>query len=235
MLLLSKIFSVSSQKDHFTLSLSRVKRNQKHLFQSTCIWTEELLRIVLLLKSSSFFSLSSFFLSTSYSAYEDKKHSKRKEISFRSWFNSTSATPGGAAGSLLHKLGLQGKEAAVAKALGSSHSPLIRKRTGSTGIKSEPCATVTRRKSDPEVHTYDSTVTQTKEGLNTAVTSTQAGQEVAETNDSVKITEELDKGVMNKEEEKEKEQDRSRVTSLVADYSDSDSDPGQWGCSVWKS
>lgn len=158
----------------------------------------------------------------SYPACEDKQQSKRKEISSRSWFNSTSATPGGAAGSLLHKLGLQGKEAAVAKALGSSHSPLIRKRTGGLRITSEPCATVTHRKSDPEVHTfnYDSTFTQTKQGLNT-----QAGQEVADTNDSVKIAEDLDKGLMKTA--KEKEQDRSRVTSLVADYSDSDSDPGQ--------
>lgn len=95
------------------------------------------------------------------------------------------------------------------------------------GIKNEPCATVTRRKSESEVHTSDSTIIQTKKGLNTAVTPTQAGQEVAETNYSVKTTEELEKGQMNTEEEKEKKQDRSRITSLVADYSDSDSDPGQ--------
>ncbi|XP_022620177.1 coiled-coil domain-containing protein 130 [Seriola dumerili] len=164
-------------------------------------------------------------------SYEDKKHSKRREISSRSWFNSTSATPGGAAGSLLHKLGLQGKEAAVAKALSSSHSPLIRKRTGGLGAKTEPCATITRRKSDPGVSRCDgevSKVAKTKEGSNTAVRPTGAGQEVSETNDSVKTTEEVDKGPV-KAEDFEKERDRSRgaVMSLVADYSDSDSDPGQ--------
>lgn len=162
--------------------------------------------------------------SPSHSAYEDKQYSKRKEISSRSWFNAPSASPGGAAGSLLHKLGLQGKEAAVAKALGSSHSPLIRKRTGGVGIKSEPCATITRTKSNT-VNTGNSSVTQTAEGLNAAVKARPVGLEVADTNDSVKITEEVDKGLVKTEEEKE--QDRSRVTSLVADYSDSDSDPGQ--------
>uniref|UniRef100_A0A7N8XWL9 Probable splicing factor YJU2B n=2 Tax=Mastacembelus armatus TaxID=205130 RepID=A0A7N8XWL9_9TELE len=164
-------------------------------------------------------------------SYEDKKHNKRKEISSRSWFNSTSATPGGATGSLLHKLGLQGKEAAVAKALASSHSPLIRKRTGGPGIKSVPCATVT--KSDLEVSTCDgeiSTITQTKDSSSTVVRPTRSGQDATETNDCAKTTEEVGKGEMKAEDlEKEKEQDRSRaaLTSLVADYSDSDSDSGQ--------
>ncbi|GAA6222212.1 coiled-coil domain-containing protein 130 [Lates japonicus] len=165
-------------------------------------------------------------------SYEDKQYSKRKEISSRSWFNSTVATPGGAAGSLLHKLGLQGKEAAVAKALGSSHSPLIRRRSGGLGNKTEPCATITRRQSDPEVSTCDggsSNVSQTKEGSNTDVRPLQVGQEATETNNSVKFTEKVDKGLIMEDFGKEKEKDRSReaVTSLVADYSDSDSDPGQ--------
>ncbi|XP_077379587.1 putative splicing factor YJU2B [Festucalex cinctus] len=69
-------------------------------------------------------------------SYEDKQRSKRQEISSRSWFSST---PGGTAatttststtcGGLLHKLGLQGKEAAVAKALGPSRTPLIRRKS----------------------------------------------------------------------------------------------------------
>lgn len=170
-------------------------------------------------------------------SYDDKQHSKRKEISSRSWFNSTSATPGSAAGSLLHKLGLQGKEAAVAKALGSSHSPLIRKRTGGLGIKTEPCATITRRKSYPEINTCDgeiSKVAQREEAP--SIATTKVGQEVTETNDGgfrealAKTTEEADEG-LTKDFGKEKEQYKSlgAVTSLVADYSDSDSDPGQCG------
>lgn len=164
------------------------------------------------------------------SAYEDKQHSKRKEISSRSWFNATSATPGSAAGCLLHKLGLQGKEAAVAKALGSSHSPLIRKRTGSLGIKAEPCATITRRQSyDGEI----SKATQREEAP--AIVSIQVGQEGTETNGSgsgeahVKTTEEADERLTQTKDFGKKEQDRclGAVTSLVADYSDSDSDCGQ--------
>ncbi|XP_059191275.1 probable splicing factor YJU2B [Centropristis striata] len=170
-------------------------------------------------------------------SYEDKQHSKRKEISSRSWFNSPSTTPGGAAGSLLHKLSLQGKEAAVAKALSSSHSPLIRKRSGGSGIKTEPCATITCRKSNPEISTCDgnvSKVTQREEDQSRAPT--QEGKEVTETNGSgsgemhVKTTEEANEGLTQvKDSGKEKEQVRrlGALASLVADYSDSDSDPGQ--------
>lgn len=152
------------------------------------------------------------------SAYEDKQHSKRKEISSRPWFSTTSATPGGTTGSLLHKLGLQGKEAAVAKTLGSSHSPLIRKRT----VKMEPCATIARRQSHPEISTCDgeiSEVTQREEALSTSPA--QLGQEATERH--IRTTDEADEGLTEATE-----RDRTgAVTSLVADYSDSDSDPGQ--------
>lgn len=161
------------------------------------------------------------------SAYEDKQHSKRKEISSRSWFNTSPAASGSAAGSLLHKLSLQGKEAAVAKALSSSHSPLIRKRSG--GVKTEPCATISRRLSQPEINTCD--VETLKESKITLLT--HRGQEAMETNSCslkemhVKTTEAADDGEKNtKVCVDEKNQDTCLVTSLVADYSDSDSDPG---------
>lgn len=153
-------------------------------------------------------------------SYEDKQHSKRKEISSRSWFNAPSAPPGGAAGSLLHKLGMQGKEAAVAKALGSSHSPLILRRTGA------PSATVTRRQSHPQINTCDAEMSKV-----TTVAPTRAGREVTETNGCrethVQTTEEANEG-QTKTKDCGKEQDTSfgAVTSLVADYSDSDSDSG---------
>lgn len=153
------------------------------------------------------------------SAYEDKQHSKRKEISSRPWFRTTSATPGGTAGSLLHKLGLQGKEAAVAKTLGSSHSPLIRKRTG---VKTEPCATIARRQSHPEISTCDgeiSEVTQREKAPSSSPA--QMGQEATERH--IRTTDEADEGLTEATE-----QDKTgAVTSLVVDYSDSDSDPGQ--------
>ena len=176
-----------------------------------------------------------FFLTLAfsfYSAYEEKQHSKRKEIASRSWFTSTPAPPGGAAGSLLHKLGLQGKEAAVAKALGSSHSPLICKRTAGTGIKTKQCTTITRRKSHSEVRSCNEErlkVTKTEEpscAVSTVVERIGSGSnEVRVIND-----EEMDKrmkssGDFGKEVEKDK--CPGGLASLVADYSDSDSDPGQ--------
>ncbi|XP_029359177.1 putative splicing factor YJU2B [Echeneis naucrates] len=165
-------------------------------------------------------------------SYEDKQHSKRREISSRSWFNSPSAGPGGVVGGLLQRLGQQGKEAAVAKALGSTHSPLIRRRTGGPGVKTEPCVTVTRRQSDPEVATTCNGETYkvapgTPGGSNTAVRPTQAGLDITETKNSVRTTQEEDKGPVKAEDsEGQNNTTRAAVTSLVADYSDSDSDPG---------
>ncbi|XP_049576622.1 probable splicing factor YJU2B [Syngnathus scovelli] len=73
-------------------------------------------------------------LQTPPDSYEDKQRSKRQEISTRSWFSSppggtTSASAASASGALLHKLGLQAKEAAVAKALGAPRTPLIRRKS----------------------------------------------------------------------------------------------------------
>ncbi|CAB1425504.1 unnamed protein product [Pleuronectes platessa] len=146
-------------------------------------------------------------------SYEDKKHIKRKEICSRSWFNSTSATPGTASGSLIQKLVLQGREAKVAKALSSPPGQLIRKHSGGFSIKTEPRATVSRRRSDPDVNTCVGEVAQTK---------------CEHPDADVRPTQEVDGGLM-KAEDSENEKDRSRGpnTSLVADYSDSDSDPGQ--------
>lgn len=161
-----------------------------------------------------------------HSAYEDKQHSKRKEIASRSWFNFTSSPAAGAAGSLLHKLSLQGKEAAVAKALGSSHSPLIRKRTGESGSKNDPCATVTRRNSQSEGDEVRLEVTQKEEAPCTQ--SAHEGEENGLNN--FKTTEEVHKKLTNAADcvkESENGTSSGGVTSLVADYSDSDSDSTQ--------
>ncbi|CAN9510721.1 unnamed protein product [Ophioblennius macclurei] len=110
---------------------------------------------------------------------EDKQHTKRKEMWSGPWFPSSSyfsPPTGGAAGSLLHKLALQGKGAGVAKALGSSPGTLIRRRSTTEEDKSK--------------------VTQ-GEGAGSA---------------------------RGNREAKEKVTCSSSLTSLVADYSDSDSD-----------
>lgn len=148
------------------------------------------------------------------SAYEDKQHSKRKEISSRPWFSTSLVTPGSAAGSLLHKLSLQGKEAAMAKTLNSSYSPLIR-------VKTEPCATVSRTQSLPENGTCGAqTLDVTRKEEAPRSSHTQLGREAAET---LIKTEDVDDG---QTEATEQNRSLGHITSLVADYSDSDSDPG---------
>lgn len=123
---------------------------------------------------------------------------KRQEISSRPWFSATPTSSKGTAGGLLHRINQQSKEAAVAKALGSSHSPLVRKRTES----SEPSATVTQRQSQPDTWTPDketSQLPQRPENANLLPLEDESGAE-----------------------------DRcfGPLGSLVPDYNDSDSDPG---------
>ncbi|XP_062311803.1 probable splicing factor YJU2B [Osmerus eperlanus] len=179
-------------------------------------------------------------------SYDDRQHIKRKEISTRSWFGSPSLPQGGAAGSLLHKLGLQGKGAAVAKALGPSpatSSSLIRRRT--EGAWSRPRATVTRRKSDPGTQGRESGADRGKDlgvahrtdASDSDDASRTRGLEIAEVNGRARpagreeTTEEEDGAVSLKGEDcgtvEEQGSSLARLKSLVADYSDSESDPGQ--------
>uniref|UniRef100_A0A3Q3AIM3 Probable splicing factor YJU2B n=1 Tax=Kryptolebias marmoratus TaxID=37003 RepID=A0A3Q3AIM3_KRYMA len=169
-------------------------------------------------------------------SYEDKQHSKRKEIASRSWFNFTSSPAGGAAGSLLHKLSLQGKEAAVAKALGSSHSPLIRRRTGESGNKNEPCATVTRRDSQPEDGACDEEMVKgTQKDEAPCTGSAHEGEEEEKSGSGLikvhsRTTQEVHKKLSSATDCMKGNKNGTSsggVTSLVADYSDSDSDSTQ--------
>ncbi|KAF6729240.1 Coiled-coil domain-containing-like protein 130 [Oryzias melastigma] len=151
-------------------------------------------------------------------SYEEKQHSKRKEIASRSWFKSPSAPAGGAAGSLLQKLGHQGKEAAVAKALGSSHNPVLCRRAAGSGF-----ATVAHKKTKLEAGPSSETkeTTCTVQGAANG----RAAREVQEC-----VTDDADKKLNSTEECAKKEQQSQRsaaTTSLVADYSDSDSDGGE--------
>ncbi|KAM8878785.1 putative splicing factor YJU2B isoform 1-T4 [Spinachia spinachia] len=161
-------------------------------------------------------------------SYEDKQHSKRREISSRSWFTSSSATPAGAAGSLLHKLGLQGKEAAVAKALGSSPRPLILRRSGGPSIQTEPpsssssssCAV--RRKSHPEVSGCNREISHREEAPSLEPPQAERRPGGATTTEEAggRPTRAMHYG-------KGRGRSLGALPSLVADYSDSDSDSGQ--------
>lgn len=141
-------------------------------------------------------------------SYDDRQQSKRQEISSRSWFtssSSSSSTAGGAVGSLLQRLGQRGKEAALAKALGPAHGALIRKR-GANGAKGEPTATATRSRADGEEETRTRAFT------------------TEETQKQVSTTEQTQNGHVKTAD---KSDSLGRSTSLVADYSDSDSDAAQ--------
>ncbi|XP_013874647.1 putative splicing factor YJU2B [Austrofundulus limnaeus] len=160
-------------------------------------------------------------------SYEDKKQSKRKEIASRSWFNVASPSAGGAAGSLLHKLSLQGKEAAVAKALGSSHSPLIRRRTSESANKNEPCATIARANSEDcdeemvKVAQKDPSAGSAHEGEEEEKNSCGLNKVDSKTKEEV-YTKQTD--AVDHMKESEKGTSSGGVASLVADYSDSDSE-----------
>lgn len=106
----------------------------------------------------------------------------------------------------------------MAKTLNSSYSPLIR-------VKTELCATVSRTQSLREngtcgTQTLD--VTQKEEAPHSSPA--QLGQEATET--LIKTTKDVDDGLT---EATEQNRSLGHITSLVADYSDSDSDPGPWG------
>ncbi|KAM9313901.1 putative splicing factor YJU2B [Pholidichthys leucotaenia] len=160
-------------------------------------------------------------------SYEDKRLSKRREIFSRSWFGSTTAVApplGGAAGSLLHRIGLQGKEAAVLKALGTSQSPLIRRRSAGPGTKMEPCDTVSCSQSYPDLCPQEVSKVSHQEEETRREQSCSGFQEV-----HVEITEKPDSGLTDtRDDGNQTEQGRSSggVASLVADYTDSDSDLG---------
>ncbi|KAJ8001693.1 hypothetical protein DPEC_G00172100 [Dallia pectoralis] len=183
-------------------------------------------------------------------SYDDRQQYKRKEISSRSWFCSpalsSGSAPGSAAGSLLQKLGLQGRGSAVTRPPGPSQvapSPhsLIRRRTEGSGYRAETCATRPRRTSDPGPNDPGSSFSQVGRDLgfartersgptDLAVKQPKQGQEVPDTNQNANTTEE-DRGRSKGEDCGTESGDSSGLaarTSLVVDYSDSsDSDPGQ--------
>ncbi|XP_030638404.1 putative splicing factor YJU2B [Chanos chanos] len=231
-------------KDDFQLnsSLRRKFREEKKVIaeeeeKDNAVRKRTGLSIALLPEKEEDKKLASLLTFQSPVSYDDRQQNKRKEIASRSWFSSPSAPPGGAAGSLLHKLSLQGKGAAAAKALGAA-SPgslsLIRRKT--EGNKPEACATVTRRKSDPGLcATSEEGVvqenTETSHGTELSlIQPNKEGQETEEypnTNGQSTGDENRETATENCGTEEDRANEHGTLKSLVADYSDSDSDPGQ--------
>ncbi|XP_067270974.1 probable splicing factor YJU2B [Pseudorasbora parva] len=134
-------------------------------------------------------------------SYDDRQQSKRQQISSRSWFSTPSSTAGGAAGSLLQKLGQQGRGAAVAKALSStipsSHVLVRRKSENGKTENSENSSSP-----DPNPAAADTNPRDSSSFTNNV-------NAIKDTNTHSCTTSEEDNGIAGK--------------SLVADYSDSDS------------
>ncbi|XP_072527417.1 probable splicing factor YJU2B [Salminus brasiliensis] len=165
-------------------------------------------------------------------SYEDRQQSKRQQISSRSWFGSSSAPSGGAVGNLLQKLGQQGRDAAAAKALSyppASPLSLVRRKSdgsGSSTASSSPGQTPSSTSSFSDSHPQPVSSPTTDPDTDT----------VSLTADRADSTE---KHGSSSEERQDTRTDSIQAPavdsttkpcsgiSLVADYSDSDSDPGQ--------
>lgn len=153
------------------------------------------------------------------SAYEGRQHTKRQQISSRSWFSPSSSTPSGSAvGNLLNKLGQKGREAAATKALNTTPcGSLVRRRSDGGSAVDNPSlssCSIQESVSCPNVaasgleKTYLSSVQDTFR----ASTEERAGKPAPEVHcgkDGHSSTE------------------SSSTKSLVADYTDSDSDSSQ--------
>uniref|UniRef100_A0A8B9KFX2 Probable splicing factor YJU2B n=1 Tax=Astyanax mexicanus TaxID=7994 RepID=A0A8B9KFX2_ASTMX len=164
-------------------------------------------------------------------SYEDRQQSKRQQISSRSWFGSSSAAPGGTVGNLLQKLGQQGRDAAAAKALSyAPASPLNlvrRKSDGSSTTSSSPSQTPCSTSSSSDSHSLPLSSPNTntpdtddperenthKQSSSSPPQPTEERQDTCSENIQPRVSDNSNKA--------------STGISLVADYSDSDSDPGQ--------
>uniref|UniRef100_A0A9J8CD56 Probable splicing factor YJU2B n=2 Tax=Cyprinus carpio TaxID=7962 RepID=A0A9J8CD56_CYPCA len=148
-------------------------------------------------------------------SYDGRQQTKRQQISSRSWFSSPSSAAGGAAGSLLQKIGQQGRGAAVAKALSSttpSSHILVRRKSESS--KTEGAGIMTSSSSsDTNPAAVDTNPMDSHSSLTNNVNSS------TDTN-TYSCTTEKHKGSPSEED---KGFDLCAGKSLVADYSDSDS------------
>uniref|UniRef100_A0AAY5JXM8 Probable splicing factor YJU2B n=1 Tax=Esox lucius TaxID=8010 RepID=A0AAY5JXM8_ESOLU len=148
-------------KDDFVLNstLRRKFRTEKKVMaeeeeKDNCVRKRTNLSIPLLPEKEEDRKLAALLTYTAPDSYDDRQQYKRKEISSRSWFSSPARPTGSPVGSLLQKLGLQGKGPSLARAPGPSQTALsphrlIRRRTEGSGCRRDTCATVSRRISDP--------------------------------------------------------------------------------------
>ncbi|KAK3509969.1 hypothetical protein QTP70_023786, partial [Hemibagrus guttatus] len=155
-------------------------------------------------------------------SYEDRQHMKRQQISSRSWFSPSSSTPSGSAvGNLLNKLSHKGRDAAASKALNTS-----------------PSSSLVRRKSDGGVSVVDNPI-QASCSTQLSISFPSVASENMDSSHGQCSEERLDTDRLTEESagksapevhcgvEGHSSAESCTTKSLVADYSDSDSDSGQ--------
>lgn len=156
-------------------------------------------------------------------AYEDRQHMKRQQISSRSWFSPSSFTPSGSAvGNLLNKLGQKGRDAAASKALNASPSSSLIRRRSDGGVSAAD---------NPIQASFSSQESVSCPSLTSENVDLSHGRCSEERQDTGRVTTEETAGKSAPEVhcgvEGHSSAESCTTKSLVADYSDSDSDSGQ--------
>ncbi|XP_017314435.1 probable splicing factor YJU2B [Ictalurus punctatus] len=151
-------------------------------------------------------------------SYENRQHTKRQQISSRSWFSPSSSGPSGSAvGNLLNKLGQKGRDAAAAKAVNAAPSSSLVRRRSDGGLTSRSTQESVSSPDDvaaSNVQDADSSPVQRSEDRQDTYRPS-TDQRVG------KPAPEVHYGTGHNSTES------CSTLSLVADYSDSDSDSGQ--------
>lgn len=159
-----------------------------------------------------------FLFCLCFTAYENRQHTKRQQISSRSWFSPSSSGPSGSAvGNLLNKLGQKGRDAAAAKAVNAApSSSLVRRRSdgGLTSRSTQESVSSPDVVAASDVQDADSSPVQRSEDRQDTYRPS-TDQRVG------KPAPEVHYGTGHNSTES------CSTLSLVADYSDSDSDSGQ--------
>ncbi|MCJ8747532.1 hypothetical protein PDJAM_G00154630 [Pangasius djambal] len=170
--------------------------------------------------------LASLLTFQSADSYEDRQHTKRQQIASRSWFSPSSSTPSGSAvGNLLNKLGQKGRDAAAARALSTApSSSLVRRRSDGGGAVVDN-ASLTSCSSQESGSCPDIAASDLEDADSFPV------QCLEERQDTCRLTTEERAGKPAPEvhcgTERRSSIESCSTKSLVADYSDSDSESGQ--------
>ncbi|KAM9493326.1 putative splicing factor YJU2B isoform 1-T2 [Clarias gariepinus] len=159
-------------------------------------------------------------------SYDDRQHTKRQQISSRSWFSSPSSTPSGsAAGNLLNKLGLKSRDVAAARGLNATPSSSLVRRRSDGGSPVIERATLTSCSSQVSVTCPNMAALNLENSDSPSVQCSDKRQDThiqSTEEDSGKPASEVHCGI-----EGQNINEFCSTKSLVADYSDTDSDTCQ--------